>query len=530
MSFFTDAKKNFRQFRYDVKHEVSTKDKMSAKERLSMALVNSGGDNCITSLKSTFFNVFLTTSLGLDPSTIALLATITTILGYVKDPIISLIIEATRTKWGRFKPYVVICMPALVLLCFAFMLNPFTDYTAKVAYVFTLEIIINIVSGFAGAWGNFKLCLSRSKDEREKYYKMGKVFRDIIGCLPGIVPVLIDIFKSVGISSRYVFIGMAVLLFPFSLFSAFQAKNLTERVTLPAREKFFASPKDLWYNIRMVFKNKNAIILWFLRLGGIFNYVADIACAYVFMYCYGWYSLTTVVAVCGGFASWACVILSNKIFHKLGYKGVAITYKVLMALSMFILLAIGYGNAWYYIVGVCLCRIIGASFEQIEGIATDLLNTDIWDHYEWKTGVRNEAVTGLIGGYVMMPVSIVSPFFYSFIFNKIGFQSGENVVQTPETLRWLFIVYTVFIAVGSLCDVVPYLLVRLPKKTMEKVHADLLVREQAKEYARKEGRELTPSELLAISEDTDLSAMFSITEEPQDEESVQEVACVGAKE
>ena len=176
MSALSQAHAKFKKFRYDLKNEKSTADKMSTREKLSINLVNSGGDNCMNTLKGSFFNVFLTTSLGLDPTTIALLATVTTILGYIKDPITALIIESTRTKWGRFKPYVVICMPAVVLLNFAFMMNPFSDYQAKVIYVFTLEILLSILSGFAGAWGNMKRCLSRDKKERENYNKNGKSF------------------------------------------------------------------------------------------------------------------------------------------------------------------------------------------------------------------------------------------------------------------------------------------------------------------------------------------------------------------
>lgn len=489
----------FKEYRNALKNDKSTPEKMGAKERLSIYLVNSGGDNCISTLKGSFFNVFLTTALGLDPTTIALLATVTTILGYIKDPITALIIESTRTKWGRFKPYVVTCMPAVVLLNFAFMINPFTDnYTAKVAYVFTLEILLCIIGGFSGAWGNMKRCLSRDKKERENYYKMAKVFRDITGCIPGIIPILIDICKANNISSRYVFIGMAVILFPFSFYSALQARHLRERVVLPAKANNFLSPKELAYNIKMVAKNKNAIILWWVNVGTIFNYVADIANAYVFMYCYQWYSLQTVMAVCGGVVSWLCIIMSKRIFRRIGYKGVAIGYKALMATSMIVLYCIGFGMQWYYWLGVCLCRMVGASLEQLDGVATDLFQTDVWDHYEWKTGVRNETVTGLISGYVLMPISLLKPIFYAYIFNRIGFRSGENVVQTPETLQGLFFVYTIFIAIGSISDIFPYLIIRLNKKTMETVRADLHARELAKEQARQEGRTLTTEELLAI--------------------------------
>ena len=499
MSSLSNFRAKFKQYRYDLKHEKSTPEKMSTKEKLSINLVNSGGDNCMTTLKSSFFNVFLTTSLGLDPTTIALLATITTILGYIKDPITALIIESTRTKWGRFKPYVVVCMPAVVLLNFAFMMNPFTDnYTAKVAYVFTLEILLCILGGFAGAWGNMKRCLSRDKKERENYYKMAKVFRDITGCIPGIIPVLIDICKSTGISNRYVFIGMSILLFPFSFYSALQARHLHERVVLPAKVSNFLTPKELAYNIKMVAKNKNAIILWWVNVGTIFNYVADIANAYVFMYCYQWYSLQTVMGVCGGVVSWICIICSKKIFNKIGYKGVAIGYKVLMATSMLILYSIGFGTQWYFWIGVCLCRMLGASLEQLDGVATDLFQADVWDHYEWKTGVRNETVTGLISGYVLMPISLLKPLFYAYVFNKIGFRAGENVVQPPQALQGLFFVYTIFIALGSISDIFPYLLVRLNKKTMETVRRDLHARELAKEAARKDGRELSIDEVLAI--------------------------------
>ena len=498
MSALSQAHAKFKKFRYDLKNEKSTADKMSTREKLSINLVNSGGDNCMNTLKSSFFNVFLTTSLGLDPTTIALLATVTTILGYIKDPITALIIESTRTKWGRFKPYVVICMPAVVLLNFAFMMNPFSDYQAKVIYVFTLEILLSILSGFAGAWGNMKRCLSRDKKERENYYKMAKVFRDITGCIPGIIPVLIDICKASGISNRYVFMGMAIILFPFSFYSALQARHLRERVFLPPKASNFLSPKELAYNIKMVAKNKNAIILWWVNVGTIFNYVADIANAYVFMYCYQWYSLQTVMGVCGGIVSWICIICSKKIFGKIGYKGVAIGYKILMASSMIVLYCIGFGTQWYFWIGVCLCRMVGASLEQLDGVATDLFQTDVWDHYEWKTGVRNETVTGLISGYVLMPISLLKPIFYAYVFNKIGFRPGENVVQPASALQGLFFVYTIFIALGSISDIFPYLLVRLNKKTMETVRADLKAREAAKEAARQEGRELTTEEILSI--------------------------------
>ena len=141
---------------------------------------------------------------------------------------------------------------------------------------------------------------------------------------------------------------------------------------------------------------------------------------------------------------------------------------------------------------------LGASLEQLDGVATDLFQTDVWDHYEWKTGVRNETVTGLISGYVLMPISLLKPIFYAYVFNKIGFRPGENVVQPPQALQGLFFVYTIFIALGSISDIFPYVIIRLNKKLMETVRRDLHAREIAKEEARKEGRELTIDEVLAI--------------------------------
>ncbi|MBO4539198.1 MAG: hypothetical protein J5781_02900, partial [Clostridia bacterium] len=99
---------------------------------------------------------------------------------------------------------------------------------------------------------------------------------------------------------------------------------------------------------------------------------------------------------------------------------------------------------------------------------------------------------------VLMPISLLKPIFYAYVFNKIGFRPGENVVQPASALQGLFFVYTIFIALGSISDIFPYLLIRLNKKTMETVRADLKAREAAKEAARQEGRELTTEEILAI--------------------------------
>ncbi len=470
-------KLNLKDFFYRLKNEKSTDAKMSTGEIWSYGLCDFGRGGSVQLISSTnFIHMFLVMGLGADVAAFSILMTVSTIIGYVQGPIISLLEDSTKTKWGRFRPYFIFTAPLTAALAILFFLNPFSgEGVGSNIWMYTTYILYGISNGLCTtAWNGLTKCITQNEGERQSAFSISKAMGIIATTVPSWIPVFVEYGPQVGISVRLVFIILSCFLGLLSLAALFTAKNLRERVMIQQAEK-------PWKNLGMVFKNKNKMITWIGNIGSLFNYEAGLASAYVIMYCYGAYSLQTFIWGIAGLFAWASLLMSKKIFQKMSSKAIIIAYNVMTIIANLILLAVGYGTGLWFLVVLFATRAFAAVFEYVCGVATTMFDTDIWDHYEWKYGIRNESTTDLVGSWVTAPISILNPILSGLLFTYIQFQSGDNVVQSDFTKDWLFWIFTIGTSVGCLFTILPYFFIKLDKKTMEKVRTELAERKLARE-------------------------------------------------
>ena len=86
---------------------------------------------------------------------------------------------------------------------------------------------------------------------------------------------------------------------------------------------------------------------------------------------------------------------------------------------------------------------------------------------------RTFGTTDLVGGWVTAPFGILNPLIYAWVFSAIGFRSGDAVIQSDNTIHWIFYIFIIGSVVSTFFSTLPYLLIRLDKKTMDKVRKDL---------------------------------------------------------
>ena len=463
------GKGKFGKFIKQWKEEESTSTRMSTKEIWSYGLTDfgrSGSQHLISN--TSFVNMFMVMALGVDVATFGILMTVSSIIGFIQGPIISLMEDSTKSKWGRFRPYLIVTAPLTAALAIMFFLNPFSSGSkTALVWIYATYILYGISAGFCNtAWNGITKCITQNSAEREKAFSISKAFSTISTTLPSMFPILIDFGPRFGFSIRTLFIIMSLLLGVISILGLITAKNLSERVMIRHAEK-------PWKNLGMVFKNKNKMIMWLNSLGSFFSYLSVIATPYVIMYCYGAYSLQSFIWGVAGVFAWLGLISSKKIFNRFSAKHVIIIYNSMLIIANLIILITGYGTSIWLILALFGTRCFAAVFEYVSGVATNMFETDVWDHFEWKYGVRNESTTDLVGGWIAAPISILNPLIYAWVFSAIGFRSGDAVIQSDNTIRWIFYIFIIGSVVSTFFSTLPYLIIRLDKKTMAKVHKDL---------------------------------------------------------
>ncbi len=458
------------------KNDKSTSTHMSTKEIWSYGLTDFGKSGSQQMISSTsYLNMFLVMALGIDVAAFGILMTVSSIIGYIQGPIISLMEDSTKSKWGRFRPYLIVTAPLSAALAIMFFLNPFSGGTMAQTWMYVTYLLYGISSGFCNAaWNGITKCITQNPKEREKAFSISKALGTIATTVPSMFPILIDFGPKFGITIRTIFIAMAIFLGAISILGLITAKNLTERIMIRHAEK-------PWKNLGMVFKNKNKMITWISSLGSFFSYLAGIATPYVIMYCYGAYSLQTFIWGFAGVFAWLGLFMSQKIYKHFSAKHVIIIFNVMTIIANLIILATGYGTSVWLIIALFGTRCFAAVFEYVSGVASNMWETDIWDHFEWKYGIRNESTTDLVGGWVTAPISILNPLIYAWVFSAIGFRSGDAIIQSDFTINWLFNIFIIGNVVSNFFTILPLFIIRLDKKTMDKVRKDLEERRLARE-------------------------------------------------
>ncbi len=333
-----------------------------------------------------FFNSYLLTFIlltkNLTPSqfaSITIIIVCARIFDAFNDPIMGGIVENTRTKWGKYKPWQLIgavLTAGVIIALFNVDLNgwAFIGFLAFSYFMFSITFTMNDIS----YWGMMPT-LTTNPHDRDKLMSFAQIVAAAGAGLAGfLVPVLTTgefgtaIFGSAVKAFRVLSILVCLLMVGFQLFTLFGVKEkpLPANFVRTERMKF----KDL---ARVIFKNDQ--LLWCALIMLIFNIGTNV--------------------VAGGLSTFY-------IYFEFGYDGMLITmFGIGFAiLSVIFTLAypwlskkwsrnkILYSTGFAIIIGYLLMMIVGlaipsaASFKTSLGIAKFVLLTICYTFAGWGSG------------------------------------------------------------------------------------------------------------------------------------------------
>lgn len=427
--------------------------KLSMKEKYSFG-IGAIGKDAVYAIVSIYLMFYFTDVLGISAGFVGGLFFVARIWDAINDPIMGLIVDNTRTRWGKFRPWILIgTLVNSVVLIFLF-----TDcgLTGKSLYIYVSVIYI--------LWGmTYTLMdvpywsmlpnLTSNKEEREEVSVIPRIFAAFATLIVSSLGLkIVSILGDGNQKSGFLYFSI-IISAVFIATILITVKNTREHNFSSSQEK-----TTLKQMVNVLVKNDQLITFLFMVL--LFTVGQQIIAGiqlYYFKYVTGSENLFTVFVSFSGISTILGLIVFPKIVSKLSRIKVYILGCVLPVIGIVMLLLAGLFLPKNPIL-VGLAGIIysfgGGFFTGSQTVAL----ADIVDYGECKLGTRNESVIFSIQTLLVKISTAFGGLLTGLILSVTGYV--PNQVQSATTINGLRIVMTivpiVFISASALVYIKHY--------------------------------------------------------------------------
>jgi glycoside/pentoside/hexuronide:cation symporter, GPH family len=404
----------------------------------------------------------------------------------VNDIFIGTIVDKTRTRWGKFRPYLLFLRIPLTLFGSLYWLLPFIfpdtpgDYMPKLIYNFTLGVVMETAGTFAGIAGSGLMStITPHPVDRVRLITMANFWSGWFGeKLPELtMGVFIDLInnKILKWKLRDLFVGMGFLTSIVACAASFYfflvtRERVQQTIEKPSIRQGF---KAIFTNVPILLITLSSFLSGFGVGTGRSNYYIDVL---------GMASLETIVGIPAGPVSNISYALIGPIRKRFSTKAIWIGEDMYTDLCWMGVFAIGSINQNFMKRKVMIPTFMIEEFIEMwvyglrHVIGPELYN-EAMDYCEWKNGYRMEAMTGVARGLVTKLQGIFMSTITNLIMAKIGYIQGKTIgTQTVSTKYWLFALGTGVPIITSSLGIVPKFFYPLTGKKRDMMYADLLER------------------------------------------------------
>ncbi|MWB95981.1 MFS transporter [Flavobacterium sp. GA093] len=453
-------------------------DKISLKEKIGYGL-GDAASSMFWKIFSMYLLFFYTDVFGLAPAVVGTMFLITRIWDSCFDPIVGIIADRTKSKWGKFRPYLLwVAVPFAVIGVLTFY-TPDFDEKGKIIYAYvTYSLMMMIYSLINVPYASLLGVMSSDRKERTTLssYRMVFAFGGSLLALWLIEP-LVNYFggslnSKTGWLATIAVFGVITTIFFWGCFLWTK-----ERVKPIENEK-----NDLKEDLKDLLKNKP----WWILLGAgigtlVFNSIRDGAAVYYFKYYVSStvnfdFSLfgtdfhmapTSIYLVLGQAANIIGVIAATPIANRIGKKKTFFGAMALAAILSVIFYFFGKEDVFLIMTFQVLISICaGCIFPLIWSMYADSA-----DYSEWKQGRR---ATGLVFSASSMSQKFgwtIGGAGAGWLLGYYGFQA--NVEQTATTQNGIQLMLSILPAIAAAISVAFIAFYPLSEEKLQIIEQDL---------------------------------------------------------
>lgn len=441
------------------------KNMCSKKEVLAPVIGVLGHDSAYT-LWHQWITPFLTDIMQLPAAFLTVMLAACRIFDGVNDIAMGFLADKTKSKHGRYRPWVLYAGP-LFCVCMALsFLLPGNNMMVRIIYATVMYVVVDVVfTAVDIPFWSLPAAMTSNTGERGRIIGIVTTVSTLISTVIAIVmPTVLESFGAFKWTS-YFYLAAAIAVFGIIMYLICFAM-VREHVVPDPQEKF-----SLKLGFKNIFENKPLLLItaanlairlaMLVRSG--FNY-------YYFSYNFGSLSYYSLVAMAG----MATSLVGSLLFTALAKR---VDKKILMISGIVLYVVPG---VFYYFAGWSnfnLCLIMSI----ISGISTGALMVcinamlaDTIEYGEWKTGQSNAGLINSTRCFISKLTTAASGVVTMVTLAIANYAPG--VEQTASTLSSFHVLYTLGACGIMLLGLIPMFFYDLTTKRHEEIKAELAAR------------------------------------------------------
>ncbi len=490
-------------FLYKLFSAVPGDGELQPKEGISYSLCGFG-QNLICTIIGSYLTVFMTDAIGFGALSVALLMLFARIFDALNDPIMGSIVDRTRTKWGKCRPFLKwMAMPIAIMTIICFLPwypnNP--GGFAAISVVYVLWGMVYTVADVP-YWG---LSTAMSNDT----YRRGNlltVARLVCTLGAGIVTIVVpqitsnvtadkqkalsDLIKggaaesviegvknSIASDLRWIYFIAAIVCCVIAVPLFFLGfKNTKER------NQSLDNPPSLGHNLKLLFKNKPLMLIVLSGIGGaarmLFTYTGGLYFAkYVWakyqlfgMQGEGLYTLFTMAVVPGGLIASLLVPYCTK---KFGKRNTYIWSHIVGGIAMLVAFVVGivtakgnYANT-ATIVTLLIALVVAGVPTGFGNILTYAMIGDTVEYLQLKTGERAEGICFAMQTLINKVGMAIGAFVGVLAYHMANVEANNPDALTSGDKDTMWIMLVLIAAISFFLTVVPLFFYKFNEKEQQ---------------------------------------------------------------
>lgn len=479
---------------------------VEGKEKWLGYLLGPCGALLLNAVLATYLNVFYTDVLKLTSIWGGLFLVIFPLLSKIIDAITNFImgyiIDRTKTKQGKARPWLLLSAPLITITGLLLFLVPEGNETLEIIWVI---LSYNLFYSFAYTIYSMSHNLMVPLSTRNTLQRGGlSVFNQISTIMmSGILVALLFpmvVMPIVGVDKSMWIIVMGVLsiiALPLTLLEYYFTKERVSEEQTRLEEKKVPYMKQL----KIVLSDKYMVIMYiyfFIYTFG--SLLKNLGLVYYCNYVLGTYNdgiTQTLVSVIGGIPMGIGIFAVWPLAKKFGKRNIT--------LIGFILYSVGSTICWVWPTNLYIV-LVGQFIKNIGGLPCAYvfmaLFADGLDHIEWKSGVRCDGVAMSIYSNISVAIAGIATAVFNAMLSSAGYIApelvdGKTVAQTqPETVA--DIITFSFVGLEAITGIVLAFLLLFLGVEKNVARKQEMIRERQKQASLKAGKEWISPEIQAV--------------------------------
>ncbi|MEX2445035.1 MAG: glycoside-pentoside-hexuronide (GPH):cation symporter [Alkalispirochaeta sp.] len=404
------------------------------------------GQNVIYGISVGFMMFAFTDLLAIAPAAAGMIFLITRSWDAINDPVMGFLADRTRTRWGRFRPWLLWTPLPIGILTILGFVNPGLSPSATIVYGTAIYVLWGMVYTLNDIpmWA-LTSAMTPNTVERTRVITIGRALAMIgLGVPTVALPALAGLFSGTHAPSAGYLPAAAVLsagAVPLMLFAFLGTRERVPVSGAPARVSELG---------RMLRANRPLQIIVLAGLLNSFTFVAQSMVVYFVTHNLGdpnlmiWFGGTGIAALAGG------VAITPLFSERFGKRATMIVTSLARTVAGVLLYMVGYSDLS---IAVTLYAIMVGLVGPTVVLQTAMI-ADAVEYGERTTGVRAEGVTFSFQTFLSKANAALGGMVGGVLLARVGYEAGMS--QTVDTLWGIYAILTLTPAVAGAMSAIPF--------------------------------------------------------------------------